>query len=117
MTQKFENLEVWKKAKDLAIEIYKITDKYPQKEQFAITSQTTRAVVSISCNIAEGSSRSSKKDFAHFLDISIGSAFELENLIIIASELGYILEEKQKEILSDISTIEKMINGLKRSLS
>lgn len=117
MTQKFENLEVWQKSKDLAIEVYKIVDKYPTKEQFAMTSQTTRAVVSISCNIAEGSSRTSKKDFSHFLTIAIGSAFELENLIILACELGYLSKEIKENIIGDIVTIEKMINGLKRRLN
>lgn len=117
MAQKFENLEVWKKAKDLAIQTYKITNQYPPKEQFAITSQTTRAVVSISCNIAEGTSRISKKDFSHFLSMAIGSAFELENLILIAFELGYIEQKKKEEIMENIIIIEKMINGLKRSLN
>ena len=117
MTQKFENLEVWKKSKNLAIEVYKATHKYPSQEQFALTSQTTRAVVSISCNIAEGSGRPSKKDFGHFLDIAIGSAFELENLIIIAHELSYMSEDAEMKILENITTIEKMINGLKRSLN
>ena len=117
MTNKFENLDVWKKAKDLAIEVYRVSNKYPQSEQFAITSQTTRAVVSISCNIAEGSGRPSKKDFSHFLNIANGSAFELENLIIIAFELDYISLEDKQRILNDINIIEKMINGLKRSLN
>lgn len=117
MTQKFENLEVWKKAKDLAIQTYKLTSKYPPREQFAITSQTTRAVVSISCNIAEGTSRQSKKDFSHFLSMAIGSAFELENLMMIAYELRYVSEEDKKEIINNIVTVEKMINGLKRSLN
>lgn len=116
MTQKFENLEVWKKAKDLTVKIYSLTNNYPAKENFGIISQTTRAALSISCNIAEGSSRPSKKDFCHFLTIAIGSAFELESLIMIAFELRYLSSESYKQIIDEIIIIEKMINGLKRSL-
>lgn len=116
MTQKFENLDIWQKSKNLAIKVYEITTKYPSREQFAITSQTNRAAISISSNIAEGSSRTSKRDFNHFLTIAIGSAFELENLIIIARELEYLSEEAKCKIICEIVTIEKMINGLKRRL-
>ena len=90
MSKQFSNLEAWKWAKFLSVYVYSLTKKYPHNEQFALTSQTTRAAVSIAANIAEGSSRSSKKNFAHFLEISIGSAFELETLIEIASDLQYI---------------------------
>ena len=116
MSKKFENLNSWKFAKELAVFVYEITDRYPSKEQFALTSQTTRAVVSIAANIAEGTSRSSKKDFYHFLEIAIGSAFELETLIIIAFERKYINQQEKNKIDESIQTTEKLINGLKRSL-
>lgn len=117
MTQKFENLDVWQKAKALTVMVYRLTQKYPNQEKFALISQTTRAVVSIACNIAEGSSRTSKKDFRHFLEIAIGSAFELETLLIIADELDYISKKEKESVIDNIMVIEKMLNGLMRSLN
>lgn len=116
MSNKFENLNAWKIAKELVILVYKITDKYPSKELFALTNQTTRAAVSIIANIAEGTSRSSKKDFCHFLEIAIGSAFELETLIIIAHERKYISQEEKNKFDEIVQSTEKLINGLMRSL-
>jgi four helix bundle protein len=117
MSKQFSNLEAWKWAKSLSVYVYSITKKYPSNEQFALTSQTTRAVVSIVANIAEGSSRSSNKDFAHFLEISIGSAFELETLIEIACDLHYIDQTEKKEFDDRIDKVLKLTFGLKRKLS
>jgi len=83
---KYRNLQAWQLSKDLCLAVYKITDNYPSLEKYALTTQTTRAAVSVVANIAEGTSRSSCKDFSHFLDISIGSLFELETLLILAIE-------------------------------
>ena len=116
MSKKFSNLEAWKSAKELSLLMYRITDHYPSKEQFAITSQTTRAAVSIAANIAEGSSRSSSKDFAHFLEIAIGSAFELETLVEIAFDLKYISNENKTEFDTQIDKVLKLTFGLKRKL-
>jgi len=116
MSTKFENLNVWQSAKELCLFVYKIADNFPAKEQFALTSQTTRAAVSIVANIAEGSSRPSQKDFCHFLDMSLGSAFELETLLIIAYERGYI-NIKEKDTANALITItEKQLNGFRRKL-
>jgi len=73
----FKELIVWQKAINLAVLIYGLTDKFPRSEQYGLTSQMTRAAVSVSSNIAEGSIRGSKKDFKHFLRISSGSIAEL----------------------------------------
>ena len=116
MSHKFENLNAWQVAKRLAIAIYDITASYPDNEKFGLTSQTNRAAVSIPSNIAEGTSRQSSRDFSHFLDISLGSAFELETLIIIACDRNLIDIEAKTKIENLIVQTEKLINGLKRSL-
>ena len=101
MAYNFEKLECWKNARELAILVYDACDNYPKHEQFSLTSQSTRAVVSVAANIAEGSSRSSKKDFCHFLEIALGSAFELETLFEISLARKYI-EIANKNDLSNL---------------
>lgn len=117
MINKFEKLNAWKVAKDLAILVYSLTDCYPKSEQFALTSQTTRAVVSIPSNISEGSSRSSKRDFSHFLEIAIGSAFELITLLGIAFQRHYFSDSQKTEVDQMIERCIMLIYGLKRSLN
>jgi four helix bundle protein len=78
------NLDVWKKAVEFSVQIYKATEGFPRDERFGLTSQLRRAAVSIAANIAEGAGRKSKKEFANFLSISQGSASEVETEIIIA---------------------------------
>ena len=74
----FRNLKIWQRAMKLVIAIYNLTRMLPKEEKFGLKSQMTRAAISIPSNIAEGSSRSSPKEFKHFLEMSLGSAFELE---------------------------------------
>lgn len=107
----------WSNALKLANSIYEIVEKYPQKENFALANQTTRAVVSISANIAEGSSRSSKKDFSHFLEIALGSAFELETLLMIALHRNYVSLEKKTLSSNLLELTVKQVYGLKRRLN
>lgn len=116
MSHKFKNLVVWQKSKEMVVFIYNITSQFPTKELYGLTSQTNRAAVSVLANIAEGSSRRSKKDFYRFLEIALGSAFELESLIIIAYEMEYLAQEQKKLFENYISEIEKLLNGLMRSL-
>ncbi|OGE04456.1 hypothetical protein A3B51_02875, partial [Candidatus Curtissbacteria bacterium RIFCSPLOWO2_01_FULL_41_18] len=85
----FEKLIVYQEAIKLALDIYKLTKNFPKDETFGLISQLRRATVSISLNIAEGSSRS-KKEFAHYLDMARGSTYELIPLLKISSELGFI---------------------------
>ena len=117
MSSKFENLEAWKWAKKLAVFTYSLTDSYPAKENFCITSQTTRAAVSVAANIAEGCSRSSTKDFSHFLEIAIGSAFELETLLIIGLERNYISMDNYLEVKNILDNTIKLTFGLKRKIN
>lgn len=107
-----KDLDVWKKAMDFVILIYKKTKDFPKEELYGLTSQIRRSAVSIPSNIAEGSSRQSDKDFIRFLYIARASATELETQIIIASKLEYISEEKFIELDKDLEDIAKMLTGL-----
>ena len=88
--QDFKNLLVWKKSIKLISDIYKLTALFPSEEKYNLTSQTRRAVVSISNNIAEGCGKYTPKDFANFLQISLGSTCEVENCLLISKELLYL---------------------------
>ena len=117
MSNKFENLDAWKWAKKLVIFTYTLTDKYPAKENFCLVSQTTRAAVSVAANIAEGCSRSSTRDFSHFLEIAIGSIFELETLLIIGFERKYICANDYLQIKNVLENTIRLTFGLKRKIN
>jgi four helix bundle protein len=85
-----ENLNVWKKAVDFVVEIYKTTEHFPKEERFGLTSQIRRASVSVAANIAEGAARKSPKEFSHFLSNAQGSASEVETELLISYRLGYL---------------------------
>jgi len=112
----FKELKVWKNAMSLTKAIYLITDQFPDKERFGLTSQIRRSAVSIPSNIAEGSGRGTDKDFVHFLHITFGSACELETQIILANELTYISHLQTEEINNQINEIKRMLIGLKKKL-
>jgi S23 ribosomal protein. len=101
----------------LVKDIYLITKEFPKAEQFGLTSQIQRAAVSIPANIAEGSAKSSNKDFGRFLEISIGSICELETLIIIAKDLEYININNYDSLDLKIKEIQRMLIGFKSQLS
>ena len=92
----FKELKVWNHSMDLIVEIYKATKGYPSEEKFGLVSQINRSAVSIAANIAEGCGRNTPNDFNHFLDISLGSSFELETLIIISQMVEIMEEGKDK---------------------
>ena len=112
----FKNLKVWQKGIKMVVEIYKSTKKFPQEELYGLTSQMRRSSVSIPSNIAEGSGRNSDKDFHRFLEISLGSSFELETQIIIAHELEFLLDDNFNDLKEIIHEEQKMITGLQKSL-
>jgi four helix bundle protein len=109
----FEKLEVWQDAKGLTHLVYKATKNFPSEEKYGLVSQLRRAVISVTSNIAEGSSRMSSKDQAHFYHLAFSSLMEVLSQIIISFELGYIPEEESFRI--EISKIANKLNSLRKS--
>jgi four helix bundle protein len=112
----FEKLQVWQKAIDFADLIYTDTRSFPSDERFGLTNQMRRAAVSISSNIAEGSSRSSKADFGRFIEISTGSLFEVVSQAFIAKRQGFLSEEQFHELYRAAEEQSRMQSGLRKSL-
>ena len=107
----FEELPVWKDARKFANKIYNLTKKFPKEENYGLTSQITRATVSIGSNIAEGFDRYSKKDFIRFLIMARGSISEIQNNLYIAIDLKYINQNDFQEIYALSKDLGKQING------
>lgn len=105
----FRKLNIWLDAMVLAKEVHLLTSKFPKEEKYGLVSQINRCSVSVPSNIAEGSSRSSNKEFSHFVKISLGSLFELETQIILSNEFGFINEKELNNITSRIITLQKML--------
>lgn len=112
----FKELEIWKRGRLFCSEIYKITSNFPESEKFGLTNQLRRACVSIPSNIAEGSSRSSNKDFLRFLEIAIGSAYEIETQLLIAFDLNFINTDEIEKVAKELNEIIKMISRFRTTL-
>lgn len=110
----FRDLEVWQSSVLFVKKIYIITSTFPKEEKYGLVSQINRCAVSIPSNIAEGCSRTSQKDFSRFLQISLGSAFELETQIEIAKEIGFVDVTLHLEIITELNVIQKRIQSLKK---
>jgi len=111
----FEKLEVWQLAKELVLAIYNITKRFPANEQYGLISQINRAVISVASNLAEGSSRISQKDQAHFSQLAYASLMEVACQLSIAKDLGFINEEDHKKLRQGIVVLSSKINALRRS--
>lgn len=112
-TYSFEKLEVWNDSKELAKAIYFITSRFPDSEKFGLVFQLRRASVSICSNIAEGSSRNSYRDKAHFTTIAFGSTVEVLNQLILSFELNFVSEVEYVKLRSDIENITNKLNALR----
>ena len=112
----FKELIIWKKSRQFCSIIYLITSSFPLEEKFGLTNQLRRACVSIPSNIAEGSSRNSNKEFARFLEIAVGSAYEIETQLLISFDLGFLENEKLKILIYQLEEIIKMISKFKSNL-
>jgi four helix bundle protein len=108
----FRELGVWNDSISLVTDIYTILKGFPTEERYVLSDQIRRAAISIASNIAEGSSRESNKEYSHFLQISIGSAFELETQLIIANNLEYLSGSHLKELRIRLNSIEKRLNKM-----
>lgn len=109
----FEKLEVWQDSIELVKLIYSITDSFPSEEKFGLTSQLRRASISVSSNLAEGTSRKTQKDKAHFTTISFSSAMEILNQLIIGKDLEFISDNDYILARNKIEKITNMLNALR----
>ena len=116
MLKNYKDLNVWQKAYQLCLEIYKATKGYPKDEVYGLTSQMRRSSVSIPCNIAEGYGRKSRPEYIQFLYIAYGSTCELATQIMLSEDLGYIKGEGTKLIHDHIEEVERMLMALIKSL-
>lgn len=113
----YKRLAVWRKSHELTLLIYReILPLFPKHEDFHLASQTKRAAYSIPMNIAEGTGKNTDKDFTSFLDISLGSAHELEYCCLLAKDLGYLTEEQFNKVNHETNQVKAMLIGLIRSI-
>ncbi|MDO8521759.1 MAG: four helix bundle protein [bacterium] len=113
----FTDLHAWQEAKLLAVLTYKATSSFPAEEQFGLTSQTRRAAVSVSANIAEGFARRTSKDKRGFYQTALASLSELESHMLIAHELTFVTKESLQALRTQIERAGKLLTGLLRSAS
>ena len=113
---KYRELEIWKRAIDLTVDIYSLSKNFPDDEKFGLTSQIKRAAVSVPSNIAEGAGRNSNKEFNQFLGISTGSIFEVETQLIIAERLNFLSSNQVEEVLDKSNELVRMTKSLKNKL-
>lgn len=112
----FEKLDVWQKARQLVVIVYKQTDSFPKHEQYGLSSQMQRAVVSVPSNIAEGIARKGDKDKIHFLGIAYASLMEVYSQYHLAIDIGYLPQNTLNEIAPIINEIANKINSLCNSI-
>jgi four helix bundle protein len=108
----FKEYDIWKDAIGIGVIVYKITSDFPDHQKFALSSQLQRAALSISSNIAEGCGRSSPADFARMLDIALGSAYEVQSQLFLATELQYITKEQSLALEASIEKLQRQIHSL-----
>ena len=112
----FEKLDVWQRAIDFADLVYNRTRHFPADERCGLTNQMRRSAVSISSNIAEGTSRMSQTDFARFIEIATGLVFEVVSQSFIGRRQGFLAEESFRELYSAADEVGRMLSGLRKSL-
>ena len=108
----FRELKIWQEAMEITKLTFKLSKKFPSSEMYGLTSQINRSAVSIPSNIAEGAGRNSNKEFSQFLNIAMGSCFELETQIILSFEFNYIKKDYLESFVVKLNKLEKMINSL-----
>ena len=113
----FRDLDVWKLARAVAADAYRVTRDFPKYEVFGMASQVQRAAVSIVANIAEGAGRMGGAEYKHHLSIALGSAAELRALMIVSVDVGHLGETTAQGFYERIDRLEMMLHGLRKSLS
>lgn len=110
----FQQLIVWQKAHQVALDTYRVTAEFPPDERFGLTSQMRRSAASVPTNIAEGSAYDDGLQFQRFLGLALGSATELEYQLILAADPGYITRDEASRVDSDLAQVKKMLVTLRR---
>lgn len=113
----FKNLKIWQKGFDIAVGSFQFVSTFPKEEKYGICSQITRAAVSIPSNIAEGSSRKSEKDYHRYLEVSLGSSFELETQVLIAQAVKFGNKSEGELLLKNIDEEQKMLMSFMSKLN
>jgi four helix bundle protein len=111
----FEKLSVWQSARSLIKNIYQTTKSFPRSEIYGLTSQANRAAISVAANLAEGASRTSRKDQAHFSQIAYGSLMELACLLIVAVDLKFLPSDRESILRAEIELVSRQLNALRTS--
>ncbi|RRO24663.1 four helix bundle protein [Flavobacteriaceae bacterium 14752] len=112
----FRKYDIWIDAMQLVQDVYDLVDGFPANEKFVLSSQITRSAISIPSNIAEGASRVSEKDFARFLEIALGSSFELETQLRIASKRNYFDSSEFESLFKKIVSLQRRIYALRKNI-
>ncbi len=110
--QDFRKIRAWDKARLVVLDIYRMTAGFPSSELYGLTNQLRRAAVSVTANIAEGCGRGSDADFARFLQIAVGSSFEVDALLLVAKDLGFLSAPEYATLEPKIAEMKRMLNAL-----
>ncbi len=111
--QRFNDLKVWQRSHALALEVYRLTATFPDGERFGLISQLRRAAVSVPTNIAEGSKREWSQDYARFLNIAEGSLSEVEYLLLLSRDLGFLAADASTALQTEVEEIARMLYALR----
>ncbi len=113
---RFEKLDVWQRALELADDVYTMTRRFPDEERFGLTSQMRRSSVSVSSNVAEGSGRISRKDFGRFVEVAYSSLMEVISEAFVAKRQGFMTEPEFDKVYSLAEEIARMLSSLRNKL-
>lgn len=113
----FRDLEVWRKAHELTLAVYRNTETFPKHELFGLTSQMRRCSASIAANIAEGCGRSNNGDMHRFLQNAMGSAVELDYHVLLATDLGYLQPTVERQLRPKVVAVKQMLSKLSRKVA
>lgn len=114
--ERYQDLEVWRVAYNLALRVYQVTTLFPTEERFGLAQQLRRASVGVFTNLAEGHARGSRKEFVQFCTIARGSQAEVHSLLLFSKELGFLKEEIWDELSDGYTRVGQMLNKLVTSL-
>jgi four helix bundle protein len=111
--QRFDQLKVWQRSHALALELYRLTAGFPFQERYGLVSQLRRAATSVSSNIAEGSKRATRQDYARLLNIAEGSLAETASLLLLSRDLGYVARDEAERLILEMEEVSRMLHALR----